>query len=143
MPVWIHFYLSLLSVFSCTRILFIARRKIKIHFKNVKYINQIIQNKLYLNNILFNMFEDNLKIKDVKLAIGQLVKSYRKREKLSMQELGDELQLSRITIQNVELGKNFTIETLLKVLQYFELLPAFNSFLKGMRSENEGVESLY
>jgi transcriptional regulator with XRE-family HTH domain len=89
------------------------------------------------------MFEDNLKIKDVKLAIGQLVKSYRKREKLSMQELGDELQLSRITIQNVELGKNFTIETLLKVLQYFDLLPAFNSFLKGMRSENEGVESLY
>lgn len=89
------------------------------------------------------MFTGNLKIKDVKTEIGQLVKAYRKREKLSMQELGDQLELSRITIQNLESGKNFTIDTLLKVFQHFDLLTAFNDFLKGKRSENEDVESLY
>jgi transcriptional regulator with XRE-family HTH domain len=89
------------------------------------------------------MFESNLKIKDVKSEIGQLVKSYRKGEKLSMQELAERLELSRITIQNLESGKNFTIDTLLKVLQYFDMLAALNDFVKGKRSENEEVESLY
>jgi transcriptional regulator with XRE-family HTH domain len=89
------------------------------------------------------MFESNLKIKDVKSEIGQLVKSYRKGEKLSMQELAERLELSRITIQNLESGKNFTIDTLLKVLQYFDTLASLNDFVKGKRSENEEVESLY
>lgn len=89
------------------------------------------------------MFAGNLKIKDVKSEIGQLVKSYRKGEKLSMQELAEKLELSRITIQNLEAGKNFTIDTLLKVLQYFDTLAALNDFVKGKRSENEEVESLY
>ncbi len=96
-----------------------------------------------MNNIICKMFTGNLKIKDVKSELGQLVKSYRKREKLSRQELADKLELSRITIQNLESGKNFTIDTLLKVLQYFDLLTAFNDFLKGKRSENDDVESLY
>jgi transcriptional regulator with XRE-family HTH domain len=89
------------------------------------------------------MLATNLKIKDVKSEIGQLVKSYRKREKLSRQELAEKLELSRITIQNLESGKNFTIDTLLKVLQYFDLLHAFNDFMKGKRMDIEQVESLY
>ncbi len=89
------------------------------------------------------MFTSSIKIKDVKSEIGLLVKSYRKGEKLSMQELADKLELSRITIQNLESGKNFTIDTLLKALQYFDKLSAFNDFVKGKRSENEDVESLY
>jgi transcriptional regulator with XRE-family HTH domain len=96
-----------------------------------------------LNNILFNMLATNLKIKDVKSEIGQLVKSYRKREKLSRQELAEKLELSRITIQNLESGKNFTIDTLLKVLQYFDLLHAFNDFMEGKRMDIEQVKSLY
>jgi transcriptional regulator with XRE-family HTH domain len=60
-----------------------------------------------------------------------------------MQELAERLELSRITIQNLESGKNFTIDTLLKVLQYFDKLAALNDFVKGKRSENEEVESLY
>ncbi|MCF8415610.1 MAG: helix-turn-helix transcriptional regulator [Crocinitomicaceae bacterium] len=36
-------------------------------------------------------------------------KSYREQQKLSQQELAEQLQLSRITIQNLESGKNFTI----------------------------------
>lgn len=96
-----------------------------------------------MNIILCKMFKENIKIKDIKSEIGQLVKSYRKREKLSRQELAEKLDLSRMTIQNLESGKNFTIDTFLKVLQYFELLSAFNEFMIGKRSDNENVESLY
>jgi len=89
------------------------------------------------------MFTGNLKIKDVKSEIGQLVKSYRKQHKLSQQDLADELELSRITIQNLESGKNFTIDTLLKVLNHFEVLVEFNQFLIDKRKENEQLTSLY
>ena len=57
------------------------------------------------------MLAGNLKIKDVKTEIGKLVKSLHKKQKLSQQELAEQLDLSRITIQNLESGKNFTIDT--------------------------------
>lgn len=84
-----------------------------------------------------------VKIKDVKLEIGQLTKVLRKRDKLSQQELGDLLGLSRITIQNLEAGKNFTIDTLLKVLQHFDLLSELNQHIVQYREDNEDIESLY
>jgi len=89
------------------------------------------------------MLFKTLTIKDVKVELGLLVKSFRKREKLSRQDLAEKLNLSRITIQNLESGKNFTIDTLLKVLQYFDLMDAFNDFVTGKRKEYEDVESLY
>ena len=89
------------------------------------------------------MFTGNLKIKDVKSEIAQLVKSYRKQQKLSQQELADQLELSRITIQNLESGKNFTIDTLLKVFNHFDVLLGFNQFLMDKRNENEQMTSLY
>ena len=89
------------------------------------------------------MFTANIKIKDVKSEIGQLVKSYRKEQKLSQQELAELLELSRITIQNLESGKNFTIDTLLKVFNHFDLLVGFNQFLIDKRNEKEQLTSLY
>jgi transcriptional regulator with XRE-family HTH domain len=89
------------------------------------------------------MFTGNLKIKDVKLEIAQLVKSYRKQQKLSQQDLAEQLELSRITIQNLESGKNFTIDTLLKVFNHFDVLVGFNQFLMDKRNENEQMTSLY
>lgn len=89
------------------------------------------------------MFKDNLKIKDVKIEIGQLIKINRKQQKLSQQDLADQLKLSRITIQNLESGKNFTIDTFLKVLNHFDLLVMFNQFLMDKRNENEQLTSLY
>jgi transcriptional regulator with XRE-family HTH domain len=89
------------------------------------------------------MFEGNLKIKDVKLEIGHLVKSYRKQQKLSQQELAYQLELSRITIQNLESGKNFTIDTLLKVFNHFDVLVGFNQFLIDKRNVTEQLTSLY
>jgi transcriptional regulator with XRE-family HTH domain len=89
------------------------------------------------------MFIHNIKIKDVKTEIGQLIKSFRKRDNISQQELAEKLHLSRITIQNLESGKNFTIDTLLKVLEHFELLNSLNELLKEKRADNENLESLY
>ncbi|MEY4805114.1 MAG: hypothetical protein RL331_1635 [Bacteroidota bacterium] len=89
------------------------------------------------------MLSGNLKIKDVKIEIAQLVKFYRKQHKLSRQELADQLDLSRITIQNLESGKNFTIDTLLKVFNHFEVLLGFHQFLIENREQNEQLTSLY
>ena len=89
------------------------------------------------------MFTGNLKIKDVKSEIGQLVKSYHKQQKLSQQDLAEQLELSRITIQNLESGKNFTIDTLLKVFNHFDVLVGFNQFLMDKRNETEQLTSLY
>ncbi len=88
------------------------------------------------------MFE-TLKIKDVKEDLGQAVKLLRKRHKLSQSELADLLALSRITIQNLESGKNFTIDTLLKVLQHFDLLNEVSQGIKYIVKNNEEVDSLY
>ena len=71
------------------------------------------------------------------------MKSYRKQQKLSQQELADQLELSRITIQNLESGKNFTIDTLLKVFNHFDVLVGFNQFLMDKRNETEELTSLY
>lgn len=89
------------------------------------------------------MFLYNLKIKDVKIEMGLLVKALRKSERLSQQQLAEKLDLSRITIQNIESGKNFTIDTLLIVLEHFNQLSAFNEFIKNKIEENKQIKSLY
>ncbi len=89
------------------------------------------------------MFPNNIKIKDVKQEIGLLVKSFRKNGKITQQELAEKLDVSRLTIQNLESGKNFTIDTLLKVLQHFDQLDAINSLLIDKRTEQENSTSLY
>lgn len=89
------------------------------------------------------MFNTTIKIKDVKLEIGQLVRSFRKRDKISQEDLANKLDLSRITIQNLESGKNFTIDTLLKVVQHFDLLSHVHEVLVKKRTDNENLESLY
>ena len=89
------------------------------------------------------MFDNNIKIKDVKLEIGLLVKSFRKSGKVTQQELAEKLDVSRLTIQNLESGKNFTIDTLLKVLQHFDQLAVVNNLLIEKRTEQENATSLY
>lgn len=84
-----------------------------------------------------------VKIKDVKSEFGQLVKVLRKRHKLSQQELATQLALSRITIQNLERGKNFTADSLLKVFEYFDLLDGLHNEVQKFRIEQETVKSLY
>ena len=83
-----------------------------------------------------------LHIKNVKLKIGELVKILRKRENMSQHDLAEKLGLSRYTITNLESGQNATLDTLLKVLQYFEVLESFQDMLIN-QIDNNSYESLY
>jgi len=51
---------------------------------------------------------DTIEIKHVKRELGFLVKALRKQRGLSQKQLAKSLDVSRTTIQNLELGKNFT-----------------------------------
>ena len=64
---------------------------------------------------------DIVEIKDVKRELGFLVKALRKQRGLSQVQLAKSLDVSRTTIQNLELGKNFTVDTILKVLKEMDL----------------------
>lgn len=89
------------------------------------------------------MFVEKIKIKDVKQEIGAVLRAIRKKEKITQQELAEKLALSRLTIQHLEAGSNFTIDTLLKVLEYFEIMDSLNSFFVQKREEINEVDSLY
>lgn len=85
---------------------------------------------------------DYLSVKTVKDNVGILVKTLRNRENLSQEQLAKKLSMSRITIQNLESGKNPTMDTLLKVLQYFDLLESFNQYVNS-EIQNNSQQSLY
>lgn len=89
------------------------------------------------------MLFDNIKIKDVKIKCGQLVRVLRKNAKMSQEELAGQLNMSRLTIQNLESGKNFTIDTLLKILQHFDLLFPIHNALEDKIDEQENLKSFY
>jgi transcriptional regulator with XRE-family HTH domain len=81
-------------------------------------------------------------IKDVKRKLGELVKLLRRKKGLSQESLGNQLNLSRITIQNLESGKNATLDTLLIVMQHFGLLNVFYDMLET-QTNNNNYDSLY
>ncbi|MCB9263243.1 MAG: helix-turn-helix transcriptional regulator [Flavobacteriales bacterium] len=81
-------------------------------------------------------------IRDVKVQLGNLVKKLRKKEGLSQVELADLLGLSRITVQNLESGQNFTIDTLLKVVHHFNLLEELNRTI-NQKINDTSINPLY
>ncbi|MDP4662865.1 MAG: helix-turn-helix domain-containing protein [Salibacteraceae bacterium] len=85
----------------------------------------------------------NVNIKDVKMGVGRFVKAKRKAENLTQEQLAERLAISRITIQNLEAGKNFTMDTLLKVLQHFNLLSGLHQLIVSEVDAAENIESLY
>lgn len=85
---------------------------------------------------------ESLTIKDVKEHIGKLVRIMRNRESLSQEELADKLGMSRLTIQNLESGKNPTVDTVLKVLQHFDLLDSLDKHFET-EINNNSQSSLY
>jgi transcriptional regulator with XRE-family HTH domain len=96
-----------------------------------------------LNIILFKMaIIESITVKDVKLELGELIRQVRKEHRLNQDELADALNISRITISNLELGKNTTLDTLLKVFLYFDILDNFHEYIKEL-ARNNSLESLY
>ena len=75
------------------------------------------------------MFEF-ITIKDIQKALGKWCKLLRKREKLTQQELAKEWNISPITISKLENDENATLETILKVLQYFDELNSLHRFIQ-------------
>jgi transcriptional regulator with XRE-family HTH domain len=88
------------------------------------------------------MFE-TIEIKTVKRELGFLVKALRKQRGLSQIQLAKSLDVSRTTIQNLELGKNFTVNTFLKVLKEMDLLSELNSEILQAKSHVINSKSMY
>lgn len=86
---------------------------------------------------------DLITIKDIKENIGTWCRTMRKAENLSQQQLADELELSRYTITNLENGENTTLDTLLKVLQYFDETQKFNHFISEKINNKTDNQSMY
>lgn len=61
-------------------------------------------------------------IKDVKVKIGEACKTLRKSNELSREDLAEVLSVSSTTIQNIENGKNATLDNILKVANHFGVL---------------------
>ncbi len=85
---------------------------------------------------------NSINIKSVKVKTGDLLKLLRKRAGVTQEQLGEQLGLSRITIQNIESGKNATMDTLLKVLQHWDMLGSFYGYVE-QEINNNNYESLY
>lgn len=106
-----------------------------VNIRIIAYLN------IHIIKIMFTFTPNN--IKEIKEEVGALLRKMRKTNSLSQQDLADLLNLSRITIQNVESGKNFTIDVLLLILQHFNELDSFNNYLLQRSEEYENVKSLY
>lgn len=90
-----------------------------------------------------NMNFSAIRVSDVKINIGMLIKKMRVKKKLSQEELAKRLNLSRITIQNIERGNNFTIDTYLLILQHFDEIESFNSYIQSKIDDHSELKSLY
>lgn len=88
---------------------------------------------------MFNTIE----IRDVKNELGELVKTLRKQRGLSQIQLANSLDVSRTTIQNLELGKNFTVDTILKVLKEMDLLAQLKSEITQAKAHVINSKSMY
>ena len=82
-------------------------------------------------------------IKNVQQSVGIWCKQLRKTEKMTQKQLADELAISPITISKLENGENATLETVLKVLQYFDEMNAVYQFVQNKTAQLNDNESLY
>ncbi len=81
-------------------------------------------------------------IKDVKIKIGETCKALRKSNELSRDELAEVLDVSSTTIQNIENGKNATLDNILKVANHFGLLQSITKEISKVIIDKNDI-SLY
>lgn len=85
---------------------------------------------------------NSITIKDVKLKIGEWCKQKRQSQELSQEDLAQALAMSRITIQQLEGGKNVTLDTLFKVANHFDSLDTIYDLI-NQNIEDNNRNSLY
>jgi len=88
------------------------------------------------------MFE-TVHIKEVKREIGKTVRALRKSKKLTQIDVAESLEVSSKTIQNLELGRNFTIDTLLKVLKELDALDKLYKEVSSQKRDIIETKPLY
>lgn len=77
-------------------------------------------------------------IKEVKVKIGEGCRKLRKLNDLSRGELAKILDVSSTTIQNIENGKNATLDNVLKVANHFGLLSSIAKQIdQGITNQND------
>ncbi|TXD83870.1 helix-turn-helix transcriptional regulator [Subsaximicrobium wynnwilliamsii] len=81
-------------------------------------------------------------IKDVKVKIGEVCKGLRKSNDLSREDLAELLDVSSTTIQNIENGKNATLDNVLKVANHFGLLQSITKAIDTINTNQSDI-SLY
>ncbi len=85
----------------------------------------------------------NIRVSDVKMETGSLIKKMRTSRKYTQAELAKRLNLSRITIQNIERGNNFTIDTFLLILQHFDEMESFSDYIRSKTDDYNQMKSIY
>ncbi len=73
--------------------------------------------------------------------LGEIISISRKKEKITQQDLANNIGVSRLTISNIENGKNVTIDNVLKIFKYFYLLDDFNEFLLNVKLNKNKQEN--
>ncbi|WP_255572459.1 helix-turn-helix transcriptional regulator [Cellulophaga sp. HaHa_2_1] len=74
----------------------------------------------------------------MKVKIGEACKAIRKSNDLSREDLAEVLDVSSTTIQNIEKGKNATLDNVLKVANHFGLLQSITKEIdKTITNQND------
>lgn len=81
-------------------------------------------------------------LKQVKQGLSEWCQILRKENNETQISLAQKLNVSHKTIYNLEKGSNFTIDTLLKVLKYFDRLDLFYQFLSDQISEEKNKKDI-
>lgn len=87
------------------------------------------------------MFQ-TVKVSDVRQQMGNYLRMLRKREGLTQEALGELLGFSRVTIYNIETGKNANLNTFLLILEHFGELEQFSRYIVE-QGDVDDAESIY
>ena len=90
----------------------------------------------------FIIMLNTITIKEIKIKIGSVCRNKRSQFGLSREELALALNMSSTTIQNIENGKNATLDNLLKVANHFGLLESIYKSIETLDDTSSNI-SLY
>lgn len=103
----------------------------------------ILAQNPYIEQYNDHFMFDSVEIKDIKMELGALVRALRKQRGITQAHLAKSLDVSRTTIRNLEQGKNFTVDTILKVMKEMDLLAQIKSEVEQAKSHAIDSKPMY